>query len=656
MPALVAGIFVFGGFTRGALAGRTFDTVGVTPRMGQCHSGAGGDAMGSSGGRGWLMALLLALAWPAAGAPADDSAALQREVETVLREEGMAGAVWALVDADGATRTGAAGTANAANGEAMSPDRKVLVGSIAKSLVATGLLALASDGRVDLDAPVGRYLPGLAFDNPWPDAPVRVRHLLDHTAGLDDARLWQIFSTQATPDTPLREAFERDPSVLGLRSRPGSQFSYSNMGYTLAAMVIESVTGERYETWLDRELLKPLGMRDSTFALVSQQGPRADPRLAWGHLDRETPAAALAVYLRPAGQLSTTAQDLARYARFLMGDGRVDGRTLVRTDLLRAMGQPGTTDAARAGLQVGFALGLVRRDHHGVVGLCHGGDVVGFHAMLCLLPDASGVPARHAFVVVENTDCDGRDCGRFDALMVRALAPAPTPATTPARAPDDVARWQGRYVPAPNRMASFRYLDHLFYSPQLAWDGRVLQLSPLQAPARTLVPAGGRLFIASDRSIASHALLRGQGGEYLFSDGQRTYRLVNPVAYWLMAASLAAGLLGLAWFALAVPLRALLRREPVAVPGVAAVLLLALPVPLFLLQSYTQLGERTAGSIALYAVTAALPLLMAWQAWRSIRRREGLVRGRINLAAALLVLQWCAVLLAWGMLPFALWR
>ena len=107
-----------------------------------------------------------------------------------------------------------------------------------------------------------------------------VRHLLDHTAGLDDMRLWQTFNTRPTADTPLSEAFDRDASVLAIRSRPGRQFSYSNISYTLAAMVIESVTGERYEAWLERELLAPLQMRDSTFAFTSQQGPDRDPRLA----------------------------------------------------------------------------------------------------------------------------------------------------------------------------------------------------------------------------------------------------------------------------------------------------------------------------------------------------------------------------------------
>ncbi len=614
-------------------------------------------------GIGLLAALTCALlfAFPVVLATTPSPPAVHADMERALQEEGITGAVWATVDSDGAIRTGAAGSSNAVNGAAMAPDSKVHVGSVAKSLIATGVLQLVSAGRIELDAPVSRYLPALRFDNPWPDRPVRVRHLLDHSAGLDDMRLWQLFSTQATPDTSLLDAFSRDPSVLAIRSPPGSRFSYSNMGYTLAAMVIEAVTRERYESWLDRELLRPLGMRDSTFAFTTQLGAGADPRLAWGHLDIASPAPALPVYLRPAGQFTTTARDLALFAKFLMGDGRVEGRTIVKPELLRAMGRASTTEAARAGLQAGYGLGLSRRDRHGVVGLCHAGAVVGFHAMLCLFPpparpDQPATQAGKAFVIVLNTDGDGLNTGRFDALLVQALSLPPPPAASPAQAPRDVADWQGRYVPAPNRFAAFRYVDFLFDSPRLAWDGAALRLSPVQGPERTLTPAGGMHFTANERTTASHVLLQGDGGERLLSDGLRTYRQVSAALYWLVAASLALGLLGLLWFALAVPARALMRREPVVVPGVIAVGLLLLPTPLFLLQSYTQLGDRTAASLALYGVTAALPLLMGWQAWRSTRRHEGLAHGRVNLVAALLVLQWCAVLAGWGMLPFALWR
>ena len=598
----------------------------------------------------------------AASPTQDDARRLQRQIERALQQEGIAGAVWATVDGDGGIHTGAAGASNAVTGEAMRPDSKVHVGAVAKLMISTGVLQLASAGRVDLDAPLDRYLPSLHLPNRWQAThPVRVRHLLDHSAGLDDMRLWQLFSTQATPDTPLLEAFTRDPAVLAIRSQPGSRFSYSNMGYTLAAMVIEAVTRERYETWLDRELLRPLGMADSTFAFTTQAGPGADPRLAWGHNDLASPAPALPVYLRPAGQFTTTAHDLALFAKFLLGDGRINGRTLVDPELLRAMGRATTTGAARAGLQSGYGLGLSRRDRHGAVGRCHAGDVVGFHAMLCVFdpPARPGVPAAaagQAFVVALNSDCDGLDCGRFDALLVRALALPPAPAAPAASAPRDVTAWQGRYVPAPNRFAAFRYVDFLFDSLRLSWDGRALRLSPVQGPVRTLAPAGGRRFTANDRSTASHVLLRGADGERLLSDGLRTYRRLPAALYWLVAASLALGLIGLLWFGLAVPARALMRREPALVPGVIAAGLLLLPVPLFGLQSYTQLGDRTVASLALYAVTAALPLLMGWQAWRSARRNEGLARGRVNLVAALLVLQWCAVLAGSGMLPFALWR
>jgi CubicO group peptidase (beta-lactamase class C family) len=602
---------------------------------------------------GVVLAALGACACMAAVARASP-APLQPRVERILREEGMAGAVWATVGADGAIRTGAAGTRDVRTGAPLAPDDKVHVGSVAKTLLATGVLQLASAGRLDLDAPVDRYLPHLRFANPWPGHPVRVRHLLDHTAGLDDMRLWQMFTTQATPDTPLRAAFTRDPSVLAIRSRPGGRFSYSNMGYTLAGMVVEAVAGERYETWLDRELLRPLGMRDSTFGFTTQAGADADPRLAWGHLDMATPAAALPVYLRPAGQFTTTVHDLALLARFLMGDGRADGRMLVRPELLRAMGRASTTEAARAGLAVGYGLGLGLRDRHGAVGLCHSGDVVGFHAMLCLFPDAA--PAGKAFVAVQNTDGDGLDPGRIDALLVEALSLPKPPAARPAPAPRDITQWEGRYVPAPNRFASFAYADYLFDGFSLAWDGAALRMAPLQGPERRLLPAGGMRLAAADRSIASHVLLRDPHGGRLLSDGLHTWRRVDAGAYWLAAASLALGVLGLSWFLVAVPVRAAFRREPLPVPGVLGAALLLFPIPWFLAQSFVQLGDRTVASLSLYAASAALPILMLWQAWRSARRREGLARGIANLAAALLVLQWCAVLVAWGMLPFALWR
>ena len=97
----------------------------------------------------------------------------------------------------------------------------------------------------------------------------------DDAIAIEDARFWQVFSVPPRIDTPLSVTLGRDPSLLRLRSKPGSRFSYSNIGYTALAMVIETVTGERYEPYLDAHLLRPLGMNGSTFQFVSQTGPRA---------------------------------------------------------------------------------------------------------------------------------------------------------------------------------------------------------------------------------------------------------------------------------------------------------------------------------------------------------------------------------------------
>jgi CubicO group peptidase (beta-lactamase class C family) len=591
-------------------------------------------------------------------------------MEGALREEGLAGVVWALVEGDGPARVGAAGASHVPSGRAMTRETRVHVGSVAKTVLALGVLRLVSEGRLALDAPVEALLPGLRFDNPWPDSPVRVRHLLDHTAGLEDGRLWQLFTSRATPDTPLREAVTRDPGVLRLRTRPGEVFSYSNLGFTLAALVVEVVTGERYEAHLDRALLAPLGMHESTFGFTTQAGPDADPRLAWGHEDALTVHAAVPLFVRPASQFTTTAGDLARLARFLLGDGRVEGRPFVREELLRAMGRVEETQAARAGLRAGYALGLQRRDRHGAVGLCHGGSIVGFHAMLCLYPEAG-----KAFAVVHDTDKEGADYGRFEALLVRALALPAAPsrpaagATSLAGAPaGDAEAWLGRYVPAPTRFPAFEYVEALTGSVHLGrGDGGALALTPLGGDARALRPAGGPLLVAEGRLEPSHVLLAGEGGERLLSNGQHSFRRVPAAGFWLGAGSLGAGLLGLLWFLVGVPLRGVvhgvLRRRGAGgprgrnwrVPGTLAAGLLLAPAPLLLTQDMMRLGEPTPGAVLLWLATLLLPVGMAWQAWRSARDAEG-AGSRADLVAALGVLQWCGVLLAHGALPFALWR
>jgi CubicO group peptidase (beta-lactamase class C family) len=571
------------------------------------------------------------------------------DIRAALVDERLAGATWSMVDGD-RIDTGAAGWANVATGTPLQPGDRVHVGSVTKTLVALGILRLVSIGSLDLDARVTTLIPGLRFANHWERTdPVRVRHLLDHSAGLEDAQLHHVFSTALSPDDPLRAIFDRDPAILTVRSRPGERTSYSNIGFTLAAMIIEAITRQRYERWLDANLLAPIGMRDSSFAFVSQTGRHADPRLAWGHHDDLTPQAAMAIAVRPAGQFTTTAHDMALLARFLMSDGSIAGMPFVHTHLLRAMGHPTGTAAARAGLATGYALGLNRRDRDGHIGLCHAGDIVGFHAMLCLYPEQA-----KAFFIAINTEGETVDYGRFDRIMAKSLKLAP-PELAPVRAASpDADAWVGRYSPSPGRFEMFRYLDMLMGGAVLRRDGAGFVFDPTQGKSLRLTPAGGHLLRADGRLSASHALIRDRDGERLIDDGLRTYRRIAPVGFFALWASLCLGLIGMLHLAIVPTVRAWRTRRRIVTPGLAVPALLLISGSLFSTQSFMRLGEMTPGSVALALASVALPVASLWQAIDALRTKAGW--WRLDLAASLLALQLCIMLATYGLIPLMLWR
>jgi CubicO group peptidase (beta-lactamase class C family) len=580
---------------------------------------------------------------------------LQKDIERILVEESLTGIAWTLIGETGEPNIGVAGLKDNRGGLAFASDTRFHVGSLTKTLLATGVLRLATEGRIELDAPVLRYLPDLFPDKTPADfSGVTVRHLLDHTAGLNDAYIWQMFSERADPDSALSAAFPDPKSQLQVRSRPGARFSYSNMGYTLLGMIIESITGVRYETYLDKHVLAPLAMHDSTFAFTTQEGEDADPMLAWGHVDDGSRYAASPIFLRPAGQFTTTITDLSRFAQFLLGDGIVDGRTFVDVALMKSRGKPAGTEAANEGLVAGYALGLGRRDRHGVVAYCHGGNIVGFVAMLCIFPDE-----HKAFAYSVNTDSETANYGRLDNVIIEALKIIEAAPPRTVNLPPDISEWHGRYVLSPNRFQMFEYLDTIFGAIKISADGDSLAMASKQRDTRQLRPVGERLFSANDRSTTSHVFYRGANGEYLISDGFLTYEKVSTAyltAHWT---SILLGLAGLAWILISgsvslIRYRSKMFQRPEAPAFVASVLLFT-PIPFFLTQPFMALGDPTLASGLLATATLLLPIgmlltvFLATRTWRTAR--IDLLHG----AAAALVLQWCVVLVAAGMLPFRLW-
>jgi len=604
-----------------------------------------------------LTGTLLVVLSGATPVPAQTADSLTTVIGRALSEEGLVGATWSLVKPEGTT-VGAAGLKDASRNAPMSPTDRVQVGSIAKTFIATGVLRLVTEGRVVLDAPVAQYLPDAPIENPWEaTSPLLVRHLLDHSGGLDDVRMWQVFSLRARPDAPLREGLVRVGGTVRVRYRPGDRSSYSNTSYVLLGMLIEAVTGTRYESWLDAELLAPLGMARSTFAFVTQLGPHGDPTLAMGHFDPGTTSAAVPTHLRPPGQFTTTAADMARFARFLMSDGRVEGRVLVDSLLLRAMAMPTTTESARAGLTAGYALGLLRRDRHGVVGRCHLGNLGTFRAALCLFPEQ-----QRAFFISHNVDSENANFDRIDAILVRALG-VPSPPEQERQSPGvDPAQWEGFYYVQPNRFAQFAYLDAVTGLTRVRWDGTALLLEPLQGSARPLTPVGGAFFRATDRREATHVLLRSSENRPIITDGLRTLERVRPLTVYARWASALVGLAAVLYLLVIGGVRTvqsvrrgMWRSEALRWPATCLALMLVAPA-LYLTQSFLAIGDPTPANVAIALLTGMFPLTLLVAGMHRVRTGLRTNTARLDLLVLAGALQWCVVLAAWGMLPFVLWR
>ena len=603
-----------------------------------------------------LVALLAAVIALITMLPASAKASnLQADMETILSEEQLVGAAWFVMAPDTDANMGVAGYRDNERAIEFSLGTRFHVGSVTKAVLSTGILRMATTGLIDLDAPVNRYLPNIRFANPWENqSPVTVRHLLDHTAGLDDARLWQVFSEDAQPDLPLSAAVPDRSSGLEIRSQPGRQFAYSNMGYTLLGMIIEAVSGERYEAYLDANLLAPLQMSDSTFQFTAQSGAAYDPSLSWGHLDDGSRYGAAAIYLRPAGQFTTTLADMALFAQFLLGDGRVNGEIFIDEDLMSARARPRDTDSAVAGLRAGYSLGMGRRDRHGVVGHCHGGNIVGFSAMLCIFPEEG-----KAFFYSVNTDSETANYGRLQERLINALALEELEEPPTADPASDIADWHGYYVMSPNRFATFEYLDTLFGYVKVSGSEASITLSSLQAEPRDLRPLGGYAFSAGDRTTQSHVFYRSDDGANLIGDGFQTYRKVSPhylLAHWI---SLLLAGIGLVWF-LATGLISLIRRPKqflgsVPAPAFFTILMLFLPLPFFFAQSFMALGDFTMASGLLALVTMLLPVGAVLSLIRVLRAGGNGLLGKIHAIMALCILQWSAVLIGAGLMPLRLW-
>ena len=578
---------------------------------------------------------------------------LRNQIEQLLKVQGLSGAVWSIVNDSGIITTDAVGYRHQPTQSRLLPHHKMHVGSVSKTVLSVGLLRMVTLGLLQLDDPLRNYLPDLPIINPWEAThPVTIRHLLDHRSGLTDAKLWQVFSTTADKYTPLKTAYERSPGILTVQLEPGTIYSYSNLGYTLLGLVIEKITKQRYEAYLDKWVLHPLGMTQSTFEFISQQ---EDTSLAYGHFDHGIPVTAMPMYLRPAGQFTTTAEDMGKFLRFLMSDGTLNGDVFIRNDLLKSIGIQTATIAYQKGVPYGDALGGYTRDRYGVVGIAKNGNILGFSAMIYFFPSE-----RKAFFIAHNTDSETADYDLFNEVLVRHLRLSHQPFLSKHVAMDaQLFKWEGYYVPVITKVFPFQLFDILFAHVKVDVNNEGAILSPLSGPKKRLLYQGQQLFSMEDRTAISHVFYSSMDGGLFISDGIRTIKKLSIFKIGSLAISFVFGLLGLTCL---VGIGGLsffkgqyrVPKNPylwIFVP----VLLICFSIVLMVNQPFMQFGDLNFASTLMTIGSIALLLGNIFFIFIEIQIRRRFFYS-LPFWASFLVLQWMLLLTFYGLIPLVLWR
>ncbi|KQN41012.1 serine hydrolase [Frigoribacterium sp. Leaf44] len=309
---------------------------------------------------------------------------LDGAVGSALQTTGIPGATVSVV-ADGKLLTARGyGMADTGTGEtpaeAVDPERTLFrVGSVSKVVSATAVMQLVEQGDLDLDADVQQYLD---FDLDTPKGAVTLRHLLTHTAGFEEV-ISGLIGTPGSEKT-LREAVSEAPPAQVFV--PGTTPAYSNYGATLAGYVAERVSGVPFADLLQKDVFDRAGMTSSSFA---QPLPAdLDARLAHGYPDDSKPAVATEVVnAAPAGAMSATATDMARFMLAQLGD-LPDDQALLQPDTLAEMHRPALDADDLGTLVAGQRMDLAFFDDStpGLAAFGHDGDTQVFHSAMRMFP------------------------------------------------------------------------------------------------------------------------------------------------------------------------------------------------------------------------------------------------------------------------------
>ena len=389
------------------------------------------------------------------------------------------------------------GLANVADKTPVTPETRFFIGSTTKAFTATLVGMLVDEGKMRWDDPVDQHLPyfKLAVTSDDPTARATVRDLLSHRTGFPRMSMLLANGVLSSEEI-LRQASQAEPFA-----RFRQRFHYNNEQYLAAGWAAAAAAGRPWDELTRSRILNPLGM---TSTETSARRASAMSDLARGYTwhketgTNEEPEQNVRGInsldtIAPAGSISSTALDMAKWLRFLLAKGEVNGKPLIRAETLAET----WTRQIAMNANVGYGMGWMLREWRGQPLILHGGSVPGYSAMVALLPKS-----ELGIVVLVNQNASLLGDIAVDLVPSILLGDALPQA---GREAGDLSPYLGRYV------ANFATFSNEVFTVQTREDGLALDIPSQMVFALNPPDAQGRWQFALTDQIAVSFRRNGAG-------------------------------------------------------------------------------------------------------------------------------------------------
>lgn len=350
----------------------------------------------------WLLCMVLLIGVLPITPVQAHSAVKFEEVDSIMSKlmdmYSVPGAAIALVQNDKVVYSKGYGLRDVHTKDPVTENTVFAIGSVTKSFTALAVMQLVEQGKIDLDTPVIKYVPDFKLADPDLTKTLTVRQIISHSSGLPRADdLWY----QHVPAS--RKQVIQDMAQIKPTAKPDTMFQYCNQNFVLAGYLVEQITGQTWEEYVQQHIFDSLGMKSANFNVVDTQkgkdysfGYLPDVLHDYSAVSFDKPAFKSIVPVGPAGSINVNVLDMAQWVRLQLGDGTFNGKPIISSKSLTAMHTQHITlagstegDALRALSpedDLGYGFAWFTGKFHGYAMANHGGEIDGFTSDVTLVP------------------------------------------------------------------------------------------------------------------------------------------------------------------------------------------------------------------------------------------------------------------------------